>query len=68
MKFYEIDFLEAGEKGNGDAISLRYLDDLDEEFIHVVDGGYKADGQKLLDHISEYYGNSYLDNVVLNPS
>jgi len=65
MKYYEIDFLEAGEKGNGDAIALRYLTDENEEFIHVVDGGYKDDGQKLIDHIKSYYTSEHIDNVVL---
>lgn len=65
-KFFEIDFLEAGEKGSGDAITLRYRDEADEDFIHVVDGGYTADGDKIVEHIRTYYGNvDYIDRVVL---
>lgn len=65
-KFFEIDFLEAGNSGSGDAISLRYSDDNDSEYIHVIDGGYTDDGEKLVSHIKKYYGNpSFIDHVVL---
>ena len=65
-QFFEIDFLEAGERGSGDAIALRYRDDAGRDFIHVVDGGYTADGQKIVAHIKEYYGNAtHIDHVVL---
>ena len=63
--FIEIDFLEAGDKGSGDAIAIRRRRN-DIDWIYVVDGGYADDGQKLVDHIREYYGNpSYIDYVVL---
>ena len=63
--FIEIDFLEAGDKGSGDAIAIRHhKNNLD--WIYVVDGGYADDGQKLVDHIRKYYGNpSLIDHVVL---
>lgn len=38
-QFFEIDFLEAGDRGSGDAIALRYRDDGGQDCIHVVDGG-----------------------------
>jgi beta-lactamase superfamily II metal-dependent hydrolase len=66
VKFFEIDFLEAGEKSSGDAIALRYRDDNELDYIHVVDGGYAADGDKLVDHIRKYYDEATLiDHVVL---
>lgn len=66
MKFYEIDFLEAGEKSSGDAIALRYRDDNGRDHVHVVDGGYTADGPKLVDHIKKYYGSpTLIEHVVL---
>ena len=66
MAFFEIDFLEAGENSSGDAIALRYEDDAGATYIHVVDGGYKDDGDKLVAHITKYYANPALvDNVVL---
>ena len=64
--FIEVDFIEAGEKGSGDAIAIRrrrgYSD-----FIYVVDGGYTNDGNKIVDHIRMYYGaNSSIDHLVLS--
>lgn len=65
-KFFEIDFLEAGEKGSGDAIALRYAEENNVEIIHVVDGGYTSDGEKLVEHIKRYYGDpDFIDHVVL---
>ena len=65
-EFFEIDFLEAGTKSSGDAIALRYEDENGVVSIHVVDGGYTEDGDKLIEHIKKYYGDSgYIQNVVL---
>ena len=65
-QFFEIDFLEAGEKGSGDAIALRYREEDEPNYIHVVDGGYKDDGKKLIEHIEKYYDRpSKIDHVVL---
>ena len=66
IKFFEIDFLEAGDKSSGNAITLRYRDDRDIDYIHVVDGGYTDDGDKIAEHISNYYDNAnFIDHVVL---
>ncbi len=66
MKFLEIDFLEVGKAGSGDAIGVRYVYDDDAEYIHVVDGGYSDDGDNLTKHIKDYYGSpSFIDHVVL---
>lgn len=65
-KFFEIDFLEAGEKSSGDAITLRYRDDDDVDYIHVVDGGYIDDGDKIVKHIRKHYDNAnFIDHIVL---
>jgi len=63
--YFEIDFLEVHTKKSGDAIGIRYgLNGL--VYIHVVDGGYAATGDGLVQHINEYYGNpSFLDHVVV---
>ena len=63
--FVEVDFLEAGDSGSGDAIAVRHRQNgLD--WIYVVDGGYKDDGQKLVDHVARYYGAPFqIDHVVL---
>lgn len=63
-EYYEIDFLEAGELSSGDAITLRYCKN-DIQLTHVVDGGYTDDGQKIVDHINEWYDSLSIDNVVL---
>ena len=63
--FIEIDFLEAGDKGSGDAIAIRHRKNKI-DWIYVVDGGYADDGEKLADHIRKYYGNpNHIDHVVL---
>lgn len=67
MEFYEIDFIEAGEKKSGDAIALRYGNE-NGQTVHVVDGGYASsnDGQKLIDLINLHYAPiSKINNVIL---
>ena len=65
-QFFEIDFLEAGEKGSGDAIALRYREDDESDYFHVVDGGYTDDGKKLIEHIEKFYDRpERIDHVVL---
>ena len=59
--FIEIDFLEAGERGSGDAIAIRQSEN-GFHYIHVVDGGYAADGQRLVDHVRQNYGPHYFIN------
>lgn len=64
--FFELDFLEVGNSASGDAIAIRYNDVTGKTFIHVVDGGYSDDGDELVAHIREHYGNpTYIDHVVL---
>ena len=63
--FIEIDFIEAGDSGSGDAIAIRHRCN-SVDWIYVVDGGYAEDGQKLVNHIRGHYGNpSLIDHVVL---
>ena len=52
--FIEIDFIEAGDRGSGDAIAIRRRNN-GFDYVYVVDGGYTADGQKLVDHIRKHY-------------
>jgi beta-lactamase superfamily II metal-dependent hydrolase len=68
MEFFELDFLEAGEEKSGDAITLRYGDQINET-VHVVDGGHSGDGEKIIKHISDHYVQSdFIDHVVLTHS
>ena len=59
--FIEIDFLEAGDRGSGDAIAIRHRSNAG-DLVYVVDGGYAEDGPKLVDHIRNYYGRDYYIN------
>lgn len=63
--FFEIDFLDVESDKSGDAIPLRYgLNGL--THIHVVDGGFTATGQSVIDHINKYYdAPTFIDNVVV---
>lgn len=64
--FIEIDFIEAGERGSGDAITLRHRRE-GYDSIYVIDGGYRDDGNTIVDHIRMYYGaNSSIDHLVLS--
>jgi len=63
---YEIDFLSVGES-NGDAICLRYGEHGSRYSIHVVDGGYAATGEMIVNHLNTYYGRpTFIDHVVLS--
>lgn len=65
---YEIDVLAVGEKSNsGDAIAIRYGDlsgGRESQTVVVIDGGYKADGERLVAHIKEHYGTEKVDLVI----
>ena len=61
--FYEVDFLPVGNSTSGDAICIRYEIE-GQTFIHVVDGGYEEDGQKVLGHLTDYFGGDEIDHVI----
>lgn len=63
--YFEIDFLDVESTKSGDAITIRY-EVSGTPWIHIVDGGYQACGEKILNHIRTYYTNqSYVDKVVV---
>lgn len=63
--YFEIDFLDVESKKSGDAITLRYERN-GITWIHVVDGGYQACGEKIVNHLRTYYTNQdYIDRVVV---
>ena len=63
--FFEIDFLDVESAKSGDAIPIRYRK-YDNNYIHVVDGGFQDNGKNVVDHIKKYYENpSYIDHVVV---
>ena len=62
---HEIDFLAVGDgERSGDAIALRYWDGHSYR-IHVIDGGDQAAGQRMVQHIHNWYGAPrYIDAVI----
>ena len=68
MMGYEIDFLPVGTgECSGDAIALRFgslQGSRNEQTVIVIDGGYKEDGEKLIEHIKTFYGTGSVDLVI----
>ena len=62
--FFEIDFLDVEAAKSGDAITIRYCKN-GVQSIHVVDGGFKDMGSKVVQHIEKYYGTNKIERVVL---
>lgn len=64
--FFEIDFLDVESKKSGDAIPLQYsIDGITR--IHVTDGGFQDTGEKVIEHIKEYYNNPCkIDAVIVS--
>lgn len=62
---YEVDFLPVGE-GSGDAIVIRYGDDAEGYFLHVVDGGRTATAETIISHINQYYPGYHVNHMVLS--
>lgn len=62
---YEIDFLPIGE-GSGDAIVIRYGDDTDGYYLHVVDGGRTETAQTIINHINQFYPGYRISHMVLS--
>ncbi|GAA1478992.1 hypothetical protein GCM10009623_34380 [Nocardioides aestuarii] len=66
---YEIDFLPIEETGStgsksGDAIAMRFDDNLGRQRVVVIDGGYKNTGDRLVTHIRDYYATTHVDLVI----
>ena len=63
---YEIDFIPVGEgegEKNGDAIAMRITKNEETE-IYVIDGGTKASGEALVQHVRDYYGTDRVDYLI----
>ncbi len=65
---YEVDVLGVGEKSNsGDAIAIRYGNlhgTREEQTVVVIDGGYKDNGQAMVDHIKEHFDTEKVDLII----
>lgn len=62
----EIDFLWVGEETKtGDAISCRFTDpQTGEQVVVLIDGGFTETGDRIVEHVTEYYGTSVVDLVI----
>ncbi|MFH1392781.1 MAG: MBL fold metallo-hydrolase [Patescibacteria group bacterium] len=65
---YEIDYIPVGEgEKSGDAITLRFGNlngPREQQFVVVIDGGFKESGELMVDHIKNYYGTDRVDLIV----
>lgn len=66
---YEVDFLAVGDESkSGDAIAFRFGNlsgRREEQAVVVIDGGFKDDGQRLIDLIKKYYNNTNIIDLVI---
>lgn len=66
---YEVDFLAVGDESkSGDAIAIRFGDlkgSRSDQYVVIIDGGYKQSGEDLVSHIKEHYGTDVVDLVIL---
>jgi beta-lactamase superfamily II metal-dependent hydrolase len=62
--YWEIDFLQVNSSLSGDAITSRYQ--VGSTFwVHVIDGGYAADAERIARHIRQRYGTNIIDHMVV---
>jgi beta-lactamase superfamily II metal-dependent hydrolase len=61
----EIDFMQVGDgERSGDAIALRYGNPGTGYEVMIIDGGNKASGEALVQHVRSVYGTSIVQNVL----
>jgi beta-lactamase superfamily II metal-dependent hydrolase len=67
---YETDLLPVGDgQRSGDAIAIRFeLPGWARPAVMIIDGGYRDDGEALVDHVQRYYDASHVDLVVATHS
>ena len=65
---YEVDIIGVGkESQSGDAITLRWgglFGARNQQKVVIIDGGFQATGQDVVDHIKRYYQTRLIDAVV----
>lgn len=63
---HEIDFLPVGKGGrSGDAIAMRFTKPSGGTAHVILDAGFQADGEALVEHVQHYYGTSHIDLAIL---
>ena len=53
-----------GTTKSGDAITGRFIDDQGVQRVIVIDAGYQATGETVVEHIRKYYGTSRVDLAI----
>ena len=63
---FQIDFLPVGNgEKSGDRITFRITNqNLGEQRVFIIDGGFKDTADELIDHINKYYGVNKVDYVI----
>src|SRR5687768_13513744 len=64
---YEVDFLPVGDgERSGDAIAVRFgnLNDPNQQYVVVIDGGFTDTGMELVTHIKKFYNTTHVDLVI----
>lgn len=64
VDWFELDFLDVETRKSGDAITIHY-EISGQRMIHVIDGGFDAMSQRIIDHIVSHYANRPIDHVVV---
>lgn len=65
IKGYEIRFFAVGTASKGgDAILVRVIDENDATHIVIIDGGYKDDGDRIVDYVSNDLGLDTIDLII----
>ena len=64
VDWLELDFLDVETRKSGDAITIHY-EISGQRMIHVIDGGFDAMSQRIIDHIVSHYANRPIDHVVV---
>ncbi|TQF27649.1 hypothetical protein UNPF46_30530 [Bradyrhizobium sp. UNPF46] len=62
--YWEVDFLQVNSSRSGDAITARYQ--VGSTFwVHVIDGGYAADAERIARHIRQRYATNIIDHMIV---
>ena len=63
----EVDFLAVGDKQSGDAVCVRLGNcrrGQSSQYVIVIDGGFKGDGDRVVSHLREYYYTEEIDLLI----
>lgn len=62
---YHIRFLKCGNGSKGgDAIVIRLFDTDDQQHIYVIDGGYKENGNEVVEYVNKYCKSTHIDFII----